>query len=74
MIAGLRRILLSVVLLSAAAMVLLLTDLHSRKGGDDPKSDGDVPVAFLKHAASPFLDEIEDAALGALAEIGRAHV
>lgn len=70
MIAGLRRILLSVVLLSAAAMVLLLTDLHSRKGGGDPKGDGDAPVALLKHASSPFLDEMEDAALGALAERG----
>ena len=57
----LKRILLSLVLLGAAASTLLLSDLHSREGARarDAAAHNRIPVAILKHASNLLLDEVE---------------
>ena len=57
----LRRLLLSLVLLSAGALTLLLSDLYSREGARKQEAAGRsaFPVAVLKHSSNPLLDEIE---------------
>lgn len=70
MIAEFKRLLLSMALLLAAALVLLLTDLHSRKGAREPRRNEGVAVALLKQSSNPLLDEVERGILDALAEGG----
>ena len=68
----LKRVLLSLVLLSAGALVLLLSDLHSREGARKPTGAGAsrIPVALLKHSSNPLLDEVERGVLEQLATAG----
>lgn len=70
MMANLQRLLMSLALLGAAAMVLLLSDLHSRKGARRPHADRMIPVALVKHASNSLLDEVEQGVIDALAERG----
>ena len=68
----LKRVLLSLVLLSAGALTLLLSDLHSREGarnrrGERPSS---IPVALLKYCSNPLLDDAERGVLEQLAAAG----
>ena len=68
----LKRILLSLVLLGAAASTLLLSDLHSREG-ERAKNQAirtKIPVAILKHASNLLLDEVERGVLQKLAAEG----
>lgn len=68
----LKRVLLSVVLLGAAALTLLLSDLHSRVGGENAQSDAQsqIPVAILKHSSNALLDEVERGLLHSLTAAG----
>lgn len=72
MIPILKRLLLSVALLGAAALVLLLSDLHSRKGARGRIEGGRTvrSVALLKHASTRLLDEVERGVLEQLAAAG----
>ncbi|HEX9046070.1 MAG TPA: ABC transporter substrate-binding protein [Verrucomicrobiae bacterium] len=67
-----RRLLLSLVLLAAAALTLLLSDLHSRERGRNRPAAAPVkiPVAILKHASNSLLDEVERGVLDRLAAAG----
>ncbi|MFA6561419.1 MAG: ABC transporter substrate-binding protein [Verrucomicrobiia bacterium] len=68
----LKRVLLSVVLLGAAALTLLLSDLHSREGGraGESATRSQIPVAILKHASNVLLDEVEHGLLQGLSAAG----
>ena len=68
----LKRVLLSLVLLSAGALILLLSDLHSREGARKQKGAGPtiIPVAVLKHSSNALLDEVERGVLEQLAAAG----
>jgi ABC-type uncharacterized transport system substrate-binding protein len=68
----LKRILLSLILLSAAALVLLLLDLHSRERGREQGGSGKSArqVALLKHASNALLDELERGVVARLAAAG----
>jgi ABC-type uncharacterized transport system substrate-binding protein len=68
----LKRVLLSLVLLGAAALTLLLSDLHSRVGGEamSPADQGQIPVAILKHSSNALLDEAERGLLHSLTAAG----
>ncbi len=74
MMAILKRVLLSLVLLAAAGLILLLSDLHSRKGAR--KTEGTEPakikVALLKHTSAQLLDDAERGVLEELASAGYA--
>ncbi|MEI6781321.1 MAG: ABC transporter substrate-binding protein [Verrucomicrobiota bacterium] len=74
MIPILKRVLLSVVLLAAGALVLLLSDLHSREGARNRNQKGEgpsrIPVALLKHSSNPLLDDAERGVLEQLAAAG----
>jgi ABC-type uncharacterized transport system substrate-binding protein len=74
MIPILKRVLLSLVLLSAGALVLLLSDLHSREGARNQNQKGErpssIPVALLKHSSNLLLDEVERGVLEQLAAAG----
>ncbi len=68
----LKQVLLSVVLLCAAALVLLLSDLRSRersKGQAGP-TQAKHSIALLKHASNSLLDELEQGVLDQLAQAG----
>jgi ABC-type uncharacterized transport system substrate-binding protein len=68
----LKRLLLSLALLGAAALVLLFSDLHSRKGAQG-RNSGSQPrrqVALLKHSSTMLLDEVERGVLEQLAAAG----
>ncbi len=67
-----KRVWLSLVLLGAGALILLLSDTHSRVGARRPSaaSPEPVPVALLKHASNRLLDEIENGVLEKLAAEG----
>ena len=68
----LKGVLLSLVLLTAGALTLLLSDLHSREGAR--KAAGErasrIAVAVLKHSSNPLLDEVERGVLEQLAAAG----
>jgi ABC-type uncharacterized transport system substrate-binding protein len=66
----LKRIALSIGLLIAAAAILLLTDRHSRQGARRPAAGTPIPVALLKHASNPLLDDVEQGVLQMLASRG----
>lgn len=72
MLPVLKRVLLSLVLLSAAGVILLLSDLHSRGGGRKAKSgtSSSIPVALLKHTSTQLTDEAERGVLDQLAAAG----
>ncbi len=72
MISVIKRVLLSVVLLGAGALVLLLSDLHSREGARKQKGEtpSRIPVALLKHASNSLLDELEQGVLEQLESAG----
>jgi ABC-type uncharacterized transport system substrate-binding protein len=67
-----KRVWLSLALLGAGALILLLSDTHSRVGARRPSaaSQGPVPVALLKHASNRLLDELENGVLEKLAAEG----
>ncbi|MBM3890774.1 MAG: hypothetical protein FJ388_16820, partial [Verrucomicrobia bacterium] len=68
----LKRILLSLVLLGAGALILLLSDLHSREGERARGSEAQprIPVALLKHISNILLDDVEHGLLEKLAAEG----
>jgi ABC-type uncharacterized transport system substrate-binding protein len=68
----LRRVLLSLVLLGAASLILLLTDLHSRQGARRPKGarEPGIPVALLKHTSTQLTDDVERGVIEQLASAG----
>ncbi|MCX6926948.1 MAG: ABC transporter substrate-binding protein, partial [Verrucomicrobia bacterium] len=68
----LKRVLLSLVLLSAGALVLLLSDLHSREGARNQESDrlSNIPVALVKYTSNPLMDDAERGVLEQLAAAG----
>ena len=72
MIPILKRVLLSVVLLSAGALTLLLSDLHSREGARNQKGgrSTSIPVALVKHSSNSLLDDAERGVLEQLAAAG----
>ena len=63
----LKRLLLSLSLVGAAALILLLSDLHSREGpaGEPPGTGQKRQVALLKHSSNALLDEIGAGRAGA---------
>ncbi len=69
-----KRLLVSLLLVGAAAMVLLLSDLHSRdRGRKEAASGGTKPaVALLKHASNGLLDELETGVVEGMAAAGYA--
>ncbi|HOW66312.1 MAG TPA: ABC transporter substrate-binding protein [Candidatus Paceibacterota bacterium] len=71
----LKRLLLSLVLLGAATLVLLLSDLHSRESARSQKTGGKTvrKVAVLKHASNMLLDEVERGVIEQLAAAGYDH-
>jgi ABC-type uncharacterized transport system substrate-binding protein len=72
MIPILKRVLLSVVLLSAGALTLLLSDLHSREGARNQTGgrSARIPVALAKSASNSLLDDAERGVLEQLAAAG----
>ena len=72
MISILKRVLLSLVLLGAGALVLLFSDLHSRESARNrpENKSAAIPVALLKHASNRLLDDIERGMLEQLAAAG----
>lgn len=66
------RVFLSLVLLAAAALTLLLSDLRSREGSRSGATSGStrIPVAILKHTSNSLLDETENGVLDHLAANG----
>ncbi|MBN2505224.1 MAG: ABC transporter substrate-binding protein [Verrucomicrobia bacterium] len=66
------RVFLSLVLLVAAALTLLLSDLHSRERARNGalSAQAKIPVAILKHASIALLDEVERGILARLAAAG----
>lgn len=70
----LKRLVLSLLLIGAAALVLLLSDLHSRtRARQQAAAEGTKrSVALLKHASNALLDESEAGVLEALAAAGYA--
>ena len=72
MLQSLKRVVLSLVLLSAGALTLLLSDLHSRHRTRSPVAGGpsQLRVALLKHASNRLLDELECGVLEQLAAAG----
>jgi ABC-type uncharacterized transport system substrate-binding protein len=67
-----KRLILSLVLLGAATLVLLLSDLHSREGARNKKTGTRTgrTVAILKHASNLLLDDVERGVLEKLAAAG----
>lgn len=63
---------LSLVLLVAAALTLLLSDLRSREGSRSGAASGPrrIPVAILKHTSNSLLDETESGVLDRLVARG----
>ena len=72
MLQSLKRVVLSLVLLSAGALTLLLSDLHSRDRARNAASEkpSRSSVAILKHASNRLLDELERGVLEQLAAAG----
>ncbi len=72
MIPILRRVFLSLALLTAAGLILLLSDLHSRQGARKSKEEGParIPVALLKHTSTQLTDDVERGVLEQLAAAG----
>ena len=72
MISIFKRVLLSLVLLSAGALVLLFSDLHSRESARNrpENKSAAIPVALLKHSSNRLLDDIERGVLEQLAAAG----
>ncbi len=72
MLQNFKRVLLSLVLLSAGALTLVLSDLHSREGARSAGNGGASRwrVAILKHSSNPLLDELEAGVLEQLAAAG----
>jgi len=72
MLQNFRRVVLSLVLLSAGALTLLLSDLHSRNRGGirQRKGPSQLPVALVKHMSTQVLDEAETGVLEQLAAAG----
>jgi len=72
MLQNLKRVVLSLVLLSAGALTLLLSDLHSRDRAQNAAvgTASQVRVALVKHASTPLLDEGESGVLEQLAAAG----
>ena len=74
MIPILKRVLLSLVLLSAGALVLLLSDLRSREGARHQRQKGDrtssIPVALVKYTSNQLMDDAERGVLEQLAAAG----
>ena len=74
MIPILKRVLLSLVLLSAGALVLLLSDLRSREGARHRSQKGDrtssIPVALVKYTSNQLMDDVERGVLEQLAAAG----
>lgn len=68
----LKRVWLSLVLLSAGALTLLFSDLHSRESARQAEQGQSVQVrvALLKHASNRLLDEVEGGVLEQLAAAG----
>ena len=68
----LKRLLLSLALLGVTALILLLSDLHSREGARaKPSGSGAVrTVALLKHSSNMLLDDVERGVLEQLAAAG----
>jgi putative tryptophan/tyrosine transport system substrate-binding protein len=68
----LKRLVLSLVLLAAGAMILMFSDLRSREGARRRQGSGSnaVPVALLKHSSNVLLDEVERGVLEQLAAAG----
>ncbi|MGO8676258.1 MAG: ABC transporter substrate-binding protein [Limisphaerales bacterium] len=68
----LKRVLLSLVLLSAGASILLLSDLHSREGARNHQGENasGIRVALLKHSSNSLLDEVERGVVEQLAAAG----
>ena len=68
----LKRLLLSLALLGAASLVLLFSDLHSRKGAQGKNNGSQAPrqVALLKHSSTMLLDEVERGMVAQLAAAG----
>lgn len=71
MVHSLRRLLLGIFLIMAAAAVLLLSDLGSRvKTAAAPKSGRTMRVALLQHASQPILDQGREGMITGLKEKG----
>ena len=71
MVHSLRRLLLGIFLIMAAAAVLLLSDLGSRvKTAAVPKSGRTMRVALLQHASQPILDQGREGMISGLKEKG----
>ncbi|MHB1080286.1 MAG: ABC transporter substrate-binding protein [Prosthecobacter sp.] len=71
MVHSLRRLLLGIFLIMAAAAVLLLSDLGSRvKTTAAPKSGRTMRVALLQHASQPILDQGREGMIAGLKEKG----
>jgi ABC-type uncharacterized transport system substrate-binding protein len=71
MVHSLRRLLLGIFLIMAAAAVLLLSDLGSRvKKTAAPKSGRTMRVALLQHASQPILDQGREGMITGLKEKG----
>jgi len=71
MVHSLRRLLLGIFLIMAAAAVLLLSDLGSRvKTAAAPKSDRTMRVALLQHASQAILDQGRAGMIAGLKEQG----
>ena len=60
MLQNFKRVVLSLVLLSAAALTLLLSDLHSRDRARNSAAEtaSQLRVAVFKHASNRLLDEV----------------
>jgi ABC-type uncharacterized transport system substrate-binding protein len=72
MLQNVKRVALSLILLGAAALTLLLSDLHSRNRGqpDGAGQPAQTRVAILKHASNMLLDDVERGVLDQLAAAG----
>jgi ABC-type uncharacterized transport system substrate-binding protein len=72
MLQNFKRVVLSLVLLSAAALTLLLSDLHSRDRARNSAAEtaSQLRVAVFKHASNRLLDEVESGVLEQLAAAG----
>lgn len=72
MLANVKRVALSLILLGAGALTLLLSDLHSRNRhvGEAAGPPAQTRVALLKHASNVLLDDVERGVLEQLAAAG----
>lgn len=72
MLQNFKRVVLSLVLLSAGALALLLSDLHSRESARNQATGkpAQTSVAILKHASNWLLDEVENGVIEQLAAAG----